>query len=119
MGRPAKITKYSVENALAKTRSVTGAAVYAGVNRRSFQRAMQRFGIAFAAPPGRFAALLEPVAAPTIEPEPVVIPAKPVEPRPERNILKPSLNDFTGHSCGDAGRGSFAAEEQLARYHKV
>jgi len=125
MGRPAKLTKYSVENALAKTRSVTGAAAYAGVNRRSFQRAMQRFGIAFAAPSDRFAALLEPVAAkrtPTTAPEPVAIPAKPVEPkpRPEKNILKLSVNDFTGHCCGDAGRTSFAGTYGLlGRYHRL
>jgi len=123
MGRPAKLTKYSVEYALAKTRAVTGAAAYAGVNRRSFQRAMQRFGLAFAAVSDRFTALLEPVAArpmPTTEPEPVAIPAKPVEPklRLEKNILKLSVNDFTGQCCGDAGRTSFVYG-LLPRYRRL
>jgi len=86
---------------------------------------MHRFGLAFAAPSDRFAALLEPVAArpmPTTEPERVAIPAKPVEPkpRPERNILKLSVNDFTGHCCGDAGHTSFVRTYGLlGRYHRL
>ena len=124
MGRPPKLTKYSVEYALAKTRSVTGAAVYAGVNRRSFPRAMQRFGVAFAAASDCFTALLEPVAANlTQATEPVEIPTKRAEPRhgPERNILKLSVTDFIGPYRGDALRGRFAAsaDEQLARYHRL
>jgi len=124
MARPAKLTKYSIENALANSRSVTGAAAYAGVNRRTFQRAMRRFGIFFAAASDRFTGLLEPVAAtPTQGTDPVEIPTKPVEPkhRPDRDILKLSVNDFTGPYRGDAGRGSFAAraDEQPARYHKL
>ena len=125
MGRPAKLTKYSVENALANSRSVTGAAAYAGVNRRSFQRAMQRFGVAFAADPERLTLLFEPVAAkpiPTTGPEPVEILAKPVEPKPapEKNILKLSANDFTGHYCGDTGRTSFVGSYGLLdRYQRL
>ena len=88
MGRPPKLTKFSVENALANSRSVTAAASYAGVNRRSLQRAMQRFGITFAAASDRVKALLEPAAVKpeqAADPEPVAIPAPmPVEPKPRR-----------------------------------
>ena len=123
MGRPAKLTKYSIENALARAGSVTGAAAYAGVNRRSFQRGMQRFGVAFAAASDRFAVLFERVAAkptPTTELERVAIPAKPVEPTPspERNILRLSATDFAGPCRGDAGRSHFAsADGLLDHYH--
>ena len=106
MGRPAKLTKYSVEYALGKTRSVTGAAAYAGVNRRSFQRAMQRFGVAFAAASDCFTGPFNPVAAkPTQVTEPLETPTKPVEPKPvpERNILSLSAADFAGHCHGDLG----------------
>jgi hypothetical protein len=98
MGRPPKLTKFSVEYVLANSRSVTGAAAYAGVNRRSFQRAMQRFGIAFDAPSDRFAALLEPVAAkrtPTTEPEPVAIP------NVQTVILASCGFDGATKSCGE------------------
>jgi len=125
MGRPAKLTKYSVENALAKTGSVTAAADYAGVNRRSFQRAMRRFGVAFAAVSDHLATLLEPVAAqstPDIRPELIEAPTVPVEPkhRPERNILRLTASDFAGPCYGDAGRPSFTgADGLLTRYHRL
>ena len=126
MARPLKLTKFSVQNALAQSGSVTAAAVYSGVNRRSFQRAMQRFGIAFAAAPDRFKALLEPAEVKleqVAEPEPAASPTPmPVEPkpRPERNILRLSANDFSGTYIAGAGRPSFAgADGLIARYHRL
>ena len=41
MGRPEKLTKHSIHNAIARNSTFTAAAAYAGVNRRTFQRAMK------------------------------------------------------------------------------
>ena len=120
MARPAKLTKFSAENALARTGSVTGAAAYSGVSRRTFQRFMRANGIVFVAAKDRFDALLEPVSSKTTEPLETSV--KPVEPKPmaERNIPKLSVNDFTGHCFGDAGRTSFAGTYGLlGRYHRL
>ena len=120
MARPAKLTKFSAENALARTGSVTGAAAYSGVSRRTFQRFMRANGIVFVAAKDRFDALLEPVSSKATEP--LETSTKPVEPKPmpERNIPKLSVNDFTGHCFGDAGRTSLAGTYGLlGRYHRL
>jgi hypothetical protein len=120
MARPVKLTKFSAENALARTGSVTGAAAYSGVSRRTFQRFMRANGIVLVAAKDRFDALLEPVSSQATEP--LETSTKPVEPKPmaERNIPKLSVNDFTGHCFGDAGRTSFAGTYGLlGRYHRL
>ena len=120
MARPVKLTKFSAEHALARTGSVTGAAAYSGVSRRTFQRFMRANGIVVVAAIDRFDALLEPVSSKATEP--LETSTKPVEPKPmaERNIPKLSVNDFTGHCFGDAGRTSFAGTYGLlGRYHRL
>ena len=120
MARPVKLTKFSAEHALARTGSVTGAAAYSGVSRRTFQRFMRANGIVFVAAKDRFDALLEPVSSKATEP--LEASTKPVEPKPmaERNIPKLSVNDFTGHCFGDAGRTSLAGTYGLlGRYHRL
>ena len=123
MARPVKLTKFSAENALARTGSVTGAAAYSGVSRRTFQRFMRAKGIFFVAAKDRFDALLEPVSSkPTPTAEPLETPTKPGEAKPmaERNILKLSVNEFAGHCCGDAGRTSLGGTYGLlGRYHRL
>ena len=122
MARPPKLTRFSVENALARTRSVTAAAVYSGVGRRTFQRTMRRLGIVFGAGKDSFDALFEANVAGVTKPaqatEAVAIAAKTVEsrPRPEKNALKLTAADFAGPCRGDAAR---SVEGQFARYHRL
>ena len=123
MARPAKLTKFSAENALARTGSVTGAAAYSGVSRRTLQRFMRANGIVLVAAKDCFDTLLESVSSkPTQVTEPLETPTKPGEAKPmaERNILKLSVNEFAGHCCGDAGRTSLGGTYGLlGRYHRL
>src|SRR5215469_4446502 len=86
MARSLKLTKFSAENALAKAGSVTDAALYAGVNRRTLQRAMKRFGIRFVAVSEHSAASIQ--SPPTDVAKPQQVSAS-VEPKP-RNDAAPN-----------------------------
>jgi len=116
MARPVKLTKFSAEHALARTGSVTGAAAYSGVSRRTFQRFMRANGIVLVAAKDCFDTLLESVSS---KPTQVTEPGE-AKPMAERNILKLSVNEFAGHCCGDAGRTSLGGTYGLlGRYHRL
>jgi hypothetical protein len=127
MARPVKLTKFSVENALARTGSVSRAAEYAGVGRRTFQRAMQRFGLGFGAVSDRFGSLYESASTHASETAqdvaPVEAPTKPVELKSKSEKTLPRLiaADFSGTFRGDAGRENFATslDNQSARYRRL
>ena len=123
MGRKRKLTKRTLLNALLAARTVTGAAQQLGVDRRTVQRSLGRYGIRFDALLGGFTALSEPAStndAPILE---VASRANPTARKAtaEANILRPKAADFSGRWFGDAGRGSRAAtaEEQIARYRRL
>ena len=125
MARPPKLTRFSVENALARTRSVTAAAAYSGVGRRTFQRTMRRLGIVFGAGKDSFDALFEANVAGVTKPgqatEAVAIAAKTVESRgrPEKNALRLSAADFCGSNLGEVRRSLRAAGTMEDRYRRL
>jgi hypothetical protein len=110
-------------HALHRIGTVTGAAEYVGVSRRTFQRTMRRFGLRIDAPESDPDTHPVPAISPSKETpqfaEPVVAESVQSPPKREPNILRLTVRDFTGRNFGDAGRSRPDANSFEARYRRL
>jgi len=104
MGRPAKVTKHSLVIALSRSPSITQAARYLGVDRHTVYDTAKRFGVDLSTELMRFS-----TPFPTSEAQdlPSTLPEQPpaVEQgaRPEGDIRRFRMADYTGPYRGDTG----------------
>jgi hypothetical protein len=97
MGRAQKLTKHVLLIALQTTGTVAGAARYLGVNRRTVQRTLKRLQLENVTPESPIEMRSDALSAAS-EPLPSQCRAE-----PEGNILRYSINDYTGSCRGDVG----------------
>jgi len=105
MGRPAKVTKHSLLIALSRSLGVAQTARYLDVDRHTVYAAAKRFGVDFSTHLPRFS-----TPSPTSEvPEPAPPPPEPQpmgeqRARPEGDIRRFRMADYTGPHRGDWSR---------------
>jgi len=94
MGRPSKVTKHSLLNALSHSVSIAQAARYLDVDRHTVYDAAKRFGVDLSTALNRFPTV--PHVYLTQEPSgvPPVVDSPPI--KPERDIRRLTADDFNG-----------------------
>lgn len=117
MSRQPKLTKWSIENALRRWRTVSEAARQLGLDRRTFQRSMKRLGVDRDAVTSRKATDQPNVAPahteqetarlvdPKRDPEPAPAPARP-------DARRLTATDFSGACLGESTRSDSRAGER-------
>lgn len=102
MSREPKLTKWSIEHALLRFRTVSEAARQLGVDRRTLQRSLKRLGV-------DKDAVLKPIAAPHAAPAvPLLVPAAPKyatpPPEPAPSVPGERKHELDGCWCGKQHR---------------
>jgi hypothetical protein len=117
-GRPAKVSKYRLLNAISRSFNVTEVARYLRVDRTTVYNTALRHGISLSTELRDFSTPDSAPEAPVSQPcEPVTTQEDP--PKQEPNALRLSVSDFTGRNCGDVGSSRPDANSYEARYRRL
>lgn len=121
MGRPAKVTKYSLDIALSRSLNIAQTARYLAVDRHTVYDAAKRFGVDLSTLSKRFSTQDQPNPAPAT-PESSSPPMHPQAligqtVNPQGDIRRFRLADYTGPYRGDAS--GLRTTGLLGRYHRL
>lgn len=105
MGRPAKVTKYSLQIALSRSLNIAQTARYLAVDRHTVYDAAKRFGVNLSTAFERFSTPLPAAEAPEQSAPPLAPPGLPKSPiPPSGDARRFALADYTGPNRGDVSK---------------
>jgi hypothetical protein len=118
-GRPLKVTKFSLLNAISRCLTIADTARCLGVDRHTVYSAAKRFEVDLSTV---FQPNPTPATVPSLPPfapepaKPMYAEPPPRAPRPEPNALRLTADDFTGRNLGDTGS---RAVDMGSRYSRL
>lgn len=124
-GRPAKVTKHSLLNAISRSFNISQVARDLNVDRHTVYDSAKRYSIDLSTAFKRIPTPADEASWPSVPPvrpefaEPAPAMAMDVSPKRKPNIIRLTAVDFSGRNFGEAGNSRPDANSYEARYRRL